>query len=95
MNRRKFIAAFASAIAGVPLLGRLVLPKSIREETGILPGMPLEVVVNNGTVEISPAPRQVRIVSKGRLEVAEPADEGPRLTVEQVRTAQRAARRRG
>jgi AbrB family looped-hinge helix DNA binding protein len=35
--------------------GRLVLPKAIREEAGIEPGIPLRIAVRDGRVEIEPA----------------------------------------
>jgi AbrB family looped-hinge helix DNA binding protein len=75
--------------------GRLVLPKTVREEAGILPGMSLQVSVREGRIEIEPVPRQVQIVQKGPLHIAVPVEEGPALsgaTVEQVR---REVRERG
>lgn len=68
--------------------GRLVLPKAVRDEAGILPGMTLRISVQEGRIEIEPAPREVRIVQKGPLRIAVPVEEGPPLTeaiVEQVR----------
>jgi len=37
--------------------GRLVLPKAVRDEAGILPGMTLRITVQEGKVEIEPIPR--------------------------------------
>ena len=68
--------------------GRLVLPKTVREEAGILPGMNLRITAREGRIEIEPVPRQVQIVQKGPLRIAVPVEEGPALTeatVEQVR----------
>ena len=59
--------------------GRLVLPKAIRDEAGIQPGMTLRISVQEGRIEIEPAPREVRLVQKGPLRVAVPAEEGPLL----------------
>jgi AbrB family looped-hinge helix DNA binding protein len=67
--------------------GRLVLPKKIRDEAGIIPGMTLRITVQEGRIEIEPLPREVRIVQRGPLWIAVPAEEGPSLseaTVEQV-----------
>lgn len=72
--------------------GRLVLPKTIREEAGILPGMNLRITAREGRIEIEPVPRQVQIVRKGPLRIAVPVEEGPPLTeasVEQVRREMR------
>ncbi len=54
--------------------GRLVLPKAIREESGLLPGVPLTVRCVEGRIEIEPAPRAVELVRKGSLLVAVPAE---------------------
>jgi AbrB family looped-hinge helix DNA binding protein len=64
--------------------GNLVVPESIREEAGILPGVPLEIQVRDGRIEIEPSPRDVRLVRKGRLTVAVPAVPSPPLTAETV-----------
>jgi AbrB family looped-hinge helix DNA binding protein len=75
--------------------GRLVLPKKIREEAGIEPGMPLEVRVDaDGRIEIEPAHLQVRIVKKGPLHVAVPLEPVEPLTTEAVRQVQLALRER-
>lgn len=58
--------------------GRLVLPKPIREQAGISPGMELEISVRRGRVEITPAPREVQVVRRGGLRVAVPSAEQPK-----------------
>lgn len=68
--------------------GRLVIPKSIREQAGFAPNLPLEISVRDGKVEIEPAPRAVEIVKKGRVHVAVPVHDSDRLdpsTVEATR----------
>lgn len=65
--------------------GRLVLPKEIRDEAGILPGMPLNISYLDGHVEIEPAPREVVMTRKGRLTVAVPVEEGELLAEQTVR----------
>ena len=74
--------------------GRLVVPKEIRRTAGLLPGMPLAITLTDGGIEIAPLPRQVRTVRRGKLTVAEPIEEGPRLTAETVRETQSIVRRR-
>jgi AbrB family looped-hinge helix DNA binding protein len=51
--------------------GRIVIPKQIREAAGLKPGEPLAVRVRDGRVEIEPAPRSVKIVTRGKVRVAE------------------------
>lgn len=68
-------------------LGRLVIPKEIRDQAGIEPGMPLEVRCREGRIEIEPKRRPVRIVKKGRLQVAESVDVGEPLTRAAVQKA--------
>ena len=64
--------------------GRIVVPKEIREELGLRAGVPLQIRVRDGRVEIEPAPRAVRIVKRGHLRVAEPLEPSEPLTTEQV-----------
>lgn len=52
--------------------GRVVIPKDIRREAEIEPGMPLEVRVDNGRIEIMPKTLPVRIERRGPLAVAVP-----------------------
>ena len=71
-----------------------MLPKPVREQAGFLPGMELEIAVVNGRVEISPAPRAVRVERRGELRVAIPNEKGPALSQEEVWQTLRAIRNR-
>lgn len=73
--------------------GRLVIPKDIRRESGIKPGMSLEVRWENGTIAITPAPLPVKLERKGRLLVAVPVTDTPRLSTETVERARKRLRR--
>ena len=55
--------------------------------------MPLSITVNEGRIEIEPAPRAVKVVRRGRLTVAVPLVEQPKLSARAVRTTQSAVRR--
>jgi AbrB family looped-hinge helix DNA binding protein len=68
-------------------VGRVVIPKEIRDEAGIEAGMALEVRCREGRIEIEPRRRPVRIVKKGRLQVAESVEAGEPLTRAAVRKA--------
>lgn len=72
--------------------GRVVIPKEIREEAGIEPGMPLEVTCREGRIEISARRRAIRIEKRGRLQVAVSVDAGEPLTRGDVRRAQERTR---
>jgi AbrB family looped-hinge helix DNA binding protein len=73
--------------------GRLVIPKEIRRESGIKPGMPLEVRWENGAIAITPAPLPVKLARKGRLLVAVPARETSSLSSDTVERTRRTLRK--
>jgi AbrB family looped-hinge helix DNA binding protein len=75
--------------------GRLVLPKAVREEAGILPGMTLRITVQEGKVEIEPLPREVKIVQRGPLWIAVPTEAGAALSEATVDQVLRKVRERG
>lgn len=64
--------------------GRIVIPKEIRKEAGLQPGVPLELRYEDGVVEIQSKPVAVRLERRGRLVVAVPLTEVPVVTSEQV-----------
>jgi AbrB family looped-hinge helix DNA binding protein len=57
--------------------GRLVIPKEIRREAGLRPGMSLDVRWRGGRIEIEPVPLPVKLVRRGRLLVAVPDGTAP------------------
>jgi AbrB family looped-hinge helix DNA binding protein len=73
--------------------GRLVIPKDIRRESGIKPGMPLDVRWEKGTIAITPAPLSIKLERKGRLLVAVPTKETPRLPTETVERTRKTLRK--
>jgi AbrB family looped-hinge helix DNA binding protein len=64
--------------------GRLVLPKSVRERAGLASGVPIEVRVVDGRVELEPACARVRVERRGGFWIAVPAAAAPVLTQEEV-----------
>jgi AbrB family looped-hinge helix DNA binding protein len=79
--------------------GRLVIPREIRREAGLEPGVPLEVRWREGIVEIEPRALAVTIARRGRLLVASAVEPVPplrRATVDRARAGlrRRAGRRR-
>jgi AbrB family looped-hinge helix DNA binding protein len=75
--------------------GRLVVPKTIRDAAGILPGAEVEIRVADGRIEIEPAPLEVRLAKKGSLTVAVPRKRVAPLTQETVKRTLDSLRRRG
>jgi AbrB family looped-hinge helix DNA binding protein len=73
--------------------GRLVIPKDIRRESGIKPGMPLEVRWEKGAIAITPAPLPVKLERKGRLLVAVPARATLPLSTDTVERTRKALRK--
>jgi AbrB family looped-hinge helix DNA binding protein len=73
--------------------GRLVIPKDIRRESGIKPGMPLEIRWEKGVIAIAPAPLPVKLERKGRLLVAVPAQDVNPLKADTVERTRRTLRR--
>ena len=73
--------------------GRLVIPKEIRRKSGIEPGMPLEVRWEKGAIAITPAPLTVELERKGRLLVAVPTKDTPRLSTDRVERTRKTLRK--
>lgn len=75
--------------------GRLVIPKEIRREAALEPGMPLDVRWRDGVIEIEPQPLPVTLERKGRLLVARPGANVPALRTTTVERTRRDLARRG
>ena len=73
--------------------GRLVIPKELRQRAQIEPGMPLVVRLQEGHIEIEPAPLEIEIKRRGRLAVAVPRKAVPPLTSEIVEETRNRLRR--
>lgn len=76
--------------SSIDAAGRLVIPKKIRQEAQLEPGVPLTIRCRDGRVEIEPAPLPIQRVRKGRLMVAVPQKERGRLTHERIEETRRA-----
>ena len=72
---------------------QVVIPKDIRRQSGIKPGMPLEVRWEKGAIAITPAPLTVKLERKGRLLVAVPAKDAPRLSADTVERTRKTLRK--
>ena len=84
----------SGAISTMDSAGRLVLPREIRDQAEFEPGMPLRIAFRDGRVEIEPAPREVRVVRKGRMRIAVPVEESGVLRSDTVREATASIRER-
>ena len=65
--------------------GRIVIPRDIRDATGLEPGTVVEVEARDGVVSIEPAAAAVKIVKRGRLRVAVADGAQRALTEDEVR----------
>jgi AbrB family looped-hinge helix DNA binding protein len=74
--------------------GRLVIPKTIRDQAGLKPGMALKIRLREGVIEIEPHPRKVHIERRGKLCVAVPDEQSTDLDESSVRETIRAVRSR-
>jgi bifunctional DNA-binding transcriptional regulator/antitoxin component of YhaV-PrlF toxin-antitoxin module len=76
--------------------GRLVIPREIRREAALEPGVPLDVRWRDGVIEIEPQALRVTLKRKGRMLVAAPVTPVPTLRTTTVeRTRRDLAARRG
>jgi AbrB family looped-hinge helix DNA binding protein len=73
--------------------GRVVIPKSLRDELGLHPGLALEIRTSDGMLVIEPIPTPVTLVRRGKRVVARPAARLPRLTQDDVRSVLEGSRR--
>jgi AbrB family looped-hinge helix DNA binding protein len=74
--------------------GRLVIPKAIREAAGLRPGTELEISERDGRIQLEAASRPMRLVQRDGFLAAEiEGDDGPPLTVEEVRATLERVRR--
>lgn len=64
--------------------GRLVIPKEIRTKAGLEPGMPLEVRLCDGIIEIEPVAVAMRLERRGHALVVVPEEPMEPLTHEDV-----------
>ena len=71
----------------IDAVGRLVVPKALRDELGIRGPAELEVVARDGVIELSPADVPARVADRGGTPVIVAGDAIPPLTVDDVRAA--------
>lgn len=74
-------------------LGRVVVPKPLRDKLHLRGGEALDVQERDGVIEIRPAPAEVRVVETPHGPVAKPLETLPPLTDELVRDALEQIRR--
>lgn len=76
--------------------GRLVIPKELRKEAELEPGVPLEIRCRDGLIEIAPKALDVTFEREGPFLVAQPKHPVPTLTNAMVnRTIAKIRRERG
>jgi AbrB family looped-hinge helix DNA binding protein len=70
--------------------GRVVIPREIRLQAGLRPGMILDVRWHDGHIEIEPETLPVTLVREGRFLVAVPQEANEPLTAQTVEETRRA-----
>ncbi|HVE65444.1 MAG TPA: AbrB/MazE/SpoVT family DNA-binding domain-containing protein [Thermoanaerobaculia bacterium] len=75
--------------------GRLMIPRSIRDAAGIVPGSEVNLRLADGRIEIEPAPLEVRLLKRGPLTVAVARKRVAQLRPEVVGRTLARLRRRG
>jgi AbrB family looped-hinge helix DNA binding protein len=73
--------------------GRIIVPKVLRDELGLVPGRELDICARDGALVVEPLPTAVSLVRRGGVLVAKPKEPLPTLTQEEVRAALEGARR--
>lgn len=73
--------------------GRIVVPKTIREQARLTSGATVEIRWRSGVIEIEPAAAPVSLRRRGRFLVAVPEKDVPPLTSAEVLQTQRNLRR--
>ena len=76
--------------ATIDAAGRVLIPSKLRREAGLVPGMSIDIRLQNGRIEIEPAPLPVRLERRGRWLVAVPEQDVPELTTETVEQTRQA-----
>jgi AbrB family looped-hinge helix DNA binding protein len=78
---------------GIDAAGRVVVPKSLRDELGLRPGLALDIRAADGALVIEPLPTPVKLVRRSKRVVAVPQVRLPALTQDDVRAVLEGSRR--
>jgi AbrB family looped-hinge helix DNA binding protein len=79
--------------ATIDRAGRIVVPKPLRDELGVVPGQVLDLEVRDGRLEVEVAPVEMRLEKGTRGPVAVPSEQLPPLSTELVRETLERVRR--
>ena len=71
--------------SAIDAVGRIVVPKVLRERLGLVGGRTIEIRERDGRLEIEPAPTPMKLVKRRGGRVAVPGRRLPPLTDEMVR----------
>jgi AbrB family looped-hinge helix DNA binding protein len=79
--------------APIDAAGRVVIPKTIREELALEAGSELLISVRDGSLVLTPRPTPVALVRRGKVLVAKTTEAMPTLSDREVREALEGSRR--
>jgi len=85
LHQYHFYASIFTMKTTIDAAGRIVVPKSLRQVLGLMPGQCLEIWAGDGRLEIAIAPTPMLLKKRGNGLVAVPDTELPALTADQVR----------
>jgi AbrB family looped-hinge helix DNA binding protein len=79
--------------APIDAAGRVVIPKTLREELALEAGSELLISVRDGSLVLTPKPTAVSLVRRGKILVAKTTEAMPTLSDRAVREALEGSRR--
>ena len=82
-----------SHVVTIDATGRLVIPKALRDEMGIVAGQPLDARITDGRLEIEPRPFDARLIERDGLLVITPSEPTQPLDRDEVRRLLESLRR--
>ncbi len=79
--------------AAIDAAGRVIVPKVLRDELGLSPGLEFDIQARDGALVLTPSPTAVSLTRRGGVVVAKPSRPLPKLTEQDVRAILEGARR--
>lgn len=78
----------------IDAVGRVVIPKAIRDQAGLGPGASVDIRYENGQIEIEPLFAPVALTREGQFLVATAQSDLPPITSDQIKNLLQGLRQR-